>query len=70
MSARVSTVIVCDACGRELHTSRTTTTGARGDAERKGWRVSEIGDEPHDDECPREGCPCAYRKPTDPRKDA
>ena len=44
MTARVSTVIVCDACGRELPTTRTTTTGARGDAERKGWRVSEIGD--------------------------
>ena len=44
MSARVSVIIVCDVCDVELPTSRTTVTGARGDADRKGWRVSRKGD--------------------------
>ena len=44
MSAIVSIVIVCDACGRKLPTSRTKVAGARGDADRAGWRVSETGD--------------------------
>lgn len=63
MSARITTTIICDACGMDLITTRTTTTGARGDAERMGWRVSQIGDgyrsagrssDPkRRDECPR-----------------
>ena len=44
MSATVQITIVCDACGRTLPTTRTKVAGARGDAERKGWRVSETGD--------------------------
>ena len=55
MTAIVSIEIVCDACGRKLPTTRTKVAGARGDADRAGWRVSETGDGYHSarrDECP------------------
>ena len=62
MSALVSIDMICDACGRRLPTTRTKVAGARGDAQRAGWRVSHIGDGYRDaglsedrgcrDECP------------------
>lgn len=44
MSTLVSVVVVCDACGKTYPTKRTTSTGARGDAIRHGWRVSRQAD--------------------------
>ena len=60
MSTEVSVTVVCDACGRSMTTSRTTSTGARGDASRHGWRVSRqahpsaplSNDPKRRDECP------------------
>lgn len=40
MSAHVEITIICSACFVSLPTVRTTVRGARGDAERRGWRVS------------------------------
>lgn len=40
-------VVVCDDCGRRLATACTTSPGARGDAERKGWRVSYLAGGAH-----------------------
>jgi hypothetical protein len=44
MSTRVTVTVICDKCHAELATSRNTSTGARGDAKRKGWRISYQGD--------------------------
>lgn len=44
MSAEVAVTIVCDVCGAACGTARTKVRGARGDAERLGWRVSHTGD--------------------------
>lgn len=45
MSARVSVIIVCDVCDVcDVELPRGTVAGARGDADRKGWRVSRKGD--------------------------
>ncbi len=44
MTTRVTVTVVCDKCGATLVTSRQQSSGARGDAERKGWRVSHKGD--------------------------
>lgn len=32
--------VICDDCRKQCRTSRHTGHGARGDAERKGWRVA------------------------------
>ena len=42
-TTRAAVTVICDSCGRKLATSCTTTRGARGEAERKGWRVSRYG---------------------------
>lgn len=44
MTTRVVVTIICDKCGAEMATDRTTSMGARGDAKRKGWRISYQGD--------------------------
>lgn len=39
--------VICDGCRKQMHTSRHTGHGARGDAERKGWRVAYLADGMH-----------------------
>ena len=68
MSAHVIVNLVCDACGRKATTERSTVTGARGDAERRGWRVSKLAGGMHtkksNDPARRDECPdCRTDKP-------
>ena len=43
MTTTKTTVTVhCDCCGRIYPTKRTTTKGARGDAQRSGWRTATL----------------------------
>ena len=49
MSGIVAATVICDGCGMRLVTNRTTMRGARGDAERKGWRVSHMAGGRHPD---------------------
>lgn len=72
MSAIVTVTIVCDVCQHTLPTTRQRPSGARGDAERRGWRVSHKGDGYRsagrsDDPGRRDECPeCrADKKPVD-----
>ena len=47
MSAHVTVTMTCDVCNGSIHTARRTVAGARGDAERKGWRVTHLADGRH-----------------------
>ena len=50
MSARrEAVVIVCDDCGASFQSRSRTIVGARGDAERRGWRVSYLAGGRHPD---------------------
>ena len=73
MTATVSIDILCDICGRRLPTIRTKVAGARGDAHRAGWRVSETGDGHRragfsEDRARRDECP--WCRTDRPRPDA
>ena len=69
MNTIVSVTMCCDACYTTMPTKRTTSRGARGDAERAGWKVSYQADHragasnapERRDECPR----CRPDKPRD-----
>ena len=72
MSAVVSITLVCDACKRTLTTSRRTVTGARGDAERKGWRVQYLAGGRHPTKVsanPKERDECPACRPDKPKAD-
>ena len=49
MSGAIQAFVVCDRCSKSLPTTRTTMRGARGDAERKGWRVAHMAGGRHPD---------------------
>lgn len=49
MSGAIQTFVICDRCGKNFPTTRVTMRGARGDAERKGWRVSHMAGARHPD---------------------
>lgn len=61
MTAIVIVAVVCDKCGRKSNTNRHTVTGARGNVERRGWRVSKLNNDMHvkksNDPGRRDECP-------------
>ena len=71
MSGAVQTFVVCDRCGKTLPTTRATMCGARGDAERKGWRVSHMADGRHPDASndPKRPDECPECRPDKPKAD-
>lgn len=71
MSGAVQAVVICDRCGKALPTTRTTMRGARGDAERKGWRVSHMAAGRHPDASndPKRPDECPDCRPDKPKAD-
>ena len=71
MSGAVQTFVICDRCGKSLPTTRTTMRGARGDAERKGWRVSHMAGGRHPDASndPKRPDECPDCRPDKPKAD-
>lgn len=69
MSGAIQTFVVCDRCGKNFPTARTTMRGARGDAERKGWRVSRMAGGMHPDASndPKRPDECADCRPDKPK---
>ena len=63
MTATITVTLNCDTpnCGNTYPTTRNTVTGARGDAERAGWRVSTLAGGRHtkksSDPARRDECP-------------
>ena len=68
MSGIVAATVICDGCGMRLVTNRTTMRGARGDAERKGWRVSHMAGGRHPDASndPKLRDECQFCRPDKP----
>ena len=71
MSGIVAATVICDGCGMRLVTNRTTMRGARGDAERKGWRVSHMAGGRHPDASndPKRPDECPDCRPDKPKAD-
>ena len=71
MSGFVSVAVICDRCGKNLPTARATMRGARGDAERKGWRVSHMAGGRHPDASndPKLRDECHECRPDKPKAD-
>ena len=42
-TTKTAVTVICDPCGRTLPTELTTVKGARGEAQRRGWRVATYG---------------------------
>ena len=71
MSGAVQAIVVCNRCGERFVTGRSTLRGARGDAERKGWRVSHMAGGRHPDASndPKRPDECPDCRPDKPRAD-
>lgn len=62
-TTRSNVTVHCDACRRILHTQRTTTKGARGDARRAGWIVAAIySGDASEDHAAKDMCPQCLRR--------